>query len=182
MLDPDEYLHLALHASSVGDRHACMSYLKEVLKQQPQNAVALYLLAAQHAELGLIERAIAGMQAALVVDPGLQTARFQLGLLLMDRHRAHEALEHFRVLGGSSNPALRRYAPAMASLVNGDATAAREQLAQGLAEDSGHGALSALMQRVLDRISVPSESAGSAPASQEGSGEVHLGAYRDASV
>jgi len=83
--DTDEYLHLALHANSVRNHHACMAYLKELLAREPRHAKAIYLLAAQHAELGLHERAIAGMRAALALEPAIEMARLQLGLLLLDR-------------------------------------------------------------------------------------------------
>lgn len=83
MFDADEYLHLALHASGTGDHHACMRYLEEVLQREPRSACAIYLLAVQHAELGLTQRAITGIKTALSIDPDLEIARFQLGLLLM---------------------------------------------------------------------------------------------------
>jgi hypothetical protein len=88
MLDVEEYFHLALHASSISDPHACMSYLDEVLQLQPANARALYLRAVQHAEVGLTERAVLGIETALSIEPGLEIARLHLGLLrLFDRGR-----------------------------------------------------------------------------------------------
>jgi hypothetical protein len=51
-LDADEYFQLALHASATRNSHACMQYLKELLEQEPRHAAGLYLLAAQHVELG----------------------------------------------------------------------------------------------------------------------------------
>src|SRR5262245_1825120 len=94
-LDADEYFHLALHASSMSDPHACISYLEEVLQKQPGNARALYLRAIQHAELGLTQRAMSGIREALAIEPALDIARFHLGLLLLfDRERENEARQY----------------------------------------------------------------------------------------
>jgi transposase InsO family protein len=56
--------------------HAAMVYLKEVLQTNPANSRALYLLAVQHAELGLHARATKEMLAALDLEPTLEIARF----------------------------------------------------------------------------------------------------------
>lgn len=102
VLDADEYFHLALHASTVRDCHACLSYLEEVLRQQPGNARALYLRAVQHAEIGLTERAVSGLKAALEIEPSLEMARFQLGLLLLfNSNRPAEAKEYLIELTNS---------------------------------------------------------------------------------
>jgi DNA-binding CsgD family transcriptional regulator len=53
MYDIDEYLHLALHANAKRDPHACIGYLKDALRVEPQNPRAIYLLAIQHADIGL---------------------------------------------------------------------------------------------------------------------------------
>lgn len=150
MLDSDEYFHLALHAGSVGQHHACMTYLKELLQQEPKNAAAIYLLAVQHAELGLIERAVRGMKAALAIDPTLEMARFQLGLLLLDRNRRAEARENFVALGGSSDTSLRTLCEAMIALADGHSRLARELLAAGLSQESADSSWASLMRRMLD--------------------------------
>lgn len=152
MLDAEEFLHLAIHASSAGQHHACLTYLKEVLQRQPDNGRAIYLLAVQHAELGLIDRAIGGMQAALVLEPRLEIARLQLGLLLLDRKKPADAKEHFAGLYGSSDAALSMCAEAMSALADDDVAAAREMLGAGLSQTQPSPALAALMQRLLDAL------------------------------
>jgi predicted Zn-dependent protease len=178
MLDADEYFHLALHASSVGDHHACMSYLEEVLRQQPTNARALFLRAAQHAELGLTERAVSGIKAALAIEPGLEIARFQLGLLLLfERNRPQEAKEYLLELRNSRDYVLRTYAEAMVAVADNDTSRAREHLALGLAQTTNNQPLATLMKRLLDRLTEGAKP-GSAAAEP---GHVLLGAYRHSS-
>jgi tetratricopeptide (TPR) repeat protein len=177
MLDAEEYLHLALHANAAGDHHACLTYLDNALQREPGNARAIYLRAAQHAELGLIERSIVGMKSALALDPMLEIARFQLGLLLLlNVNRPHEAKEHLAPVIGTANRALGTFAEAMIALADGNTGLARERLSLGLSLGPGSGPLAALMQRVLDGLKDASPTAKSRPNSANG--EIDLGAYK----
>lgn len=150
MFDSDEYFHLALHAGALGQHHACMTYLKELLQQEPKNAEAIYLLAVQHAELGLIERAVRGMKAALAIDPTIEMARFQLGLLQLDRNRRAEARANFVALSGSSDPSLRTICEAMIALADGHSTLAHQLLARRLSQEPADSSWASLIRRMLD--------------------------------
>lgn len=153
MLDAEEYFYLALHASEVGDHHACMTYLEEVLQRQPRNARAIYLLAVQHAELGLTQRAIAGIKTALSIEPDLEVARFQLGLLLLfDSKQPAEAKDYLERLRGSEDRALRAYAEALIAMVDNQPAVARQKLAIGLSESSPGAPLAMLMRRLLEHM------------------------------
>jgi len=83
MLDAEEYLHLAINATQHQQHHAALEYLHKSLELSPENARAIFLLAAEHAELGLFDRAIKGMLLALELEPGLEFARYQLAMLYM---------------------------------------------------------------------------------------------------
>ena len=153
MLDAEEYFHLALHASAMGDHHACMTYLEEVLQRQPRNARAIYLLAVQHAELGLTQRAAAGIKTALMIEPDLELARFQLGLLLLfDNNEPVEAKGYLDRLRTCQNRALRAYAEAMIAICDKQPTLARQKLAVGLSESSPDSPLAVLMRQVFERL------------------------------
>ena len=177
MFDIEEYMHLALHANAAGDVHSCMRHLKEVLRQQPRNPTAIYLLAVQHATLGLLERAVAGMQTALSIEPRLEIARLQLGMLLVDTKNPVQAREQFSALSGSADPALRMYSEALLALADNDPAVAREKLALGLRQKSGNHALAAPMRRLLEQLATNAAADGAAPDNR-----VFLGAYRQASV
>jgi tetratricopeptide (TPR) repeat protein len=147
MLDAEEYIHLALHAG------ACMSYLEEVLQREPRNARAIYLMAVQHAELGLTQRAIAGIKTALTIEPDLELARFQLGLLLLfDCSQPSEAKDYLQRMRLSPNRALRAYSEAMIAIADNELTLARQQLAIVLSEASPDAPLSMLMRRLFERL------------------------------
>lgn len=168
MLDAEEYFHLALHAGEVGDHHACMTYLEEVLRREPRNARAIYLQAVQHAELGLTQRAIAGIKTALSIEPDLEVARFQLGLLLLfDRKQPAEAKDYLERLRGSEDRALRAYAEAMIAMVDNQPVVARQRLAIGLSESSPGSPLAMLMRRLLEHMLSGADAAtGKKPPSQ----------------
>jgi len=154
MLDAEEYFHLALHASAAGDHHACMSYLEQVLQREPCNARAIYLLAVQHAELGLMQRAITGIKSALSIEPDLEIARFQLGLLLMfDQSQPAEAKSYLGRLCASENRALRAYSEAMIAVADNQLVLARHKLAIGLSESPPDSPLAALMRKFFERMS-----------------------------
>jgi tetratricopeptide (TPR) repeat protein len=176
MLDTEEYLHLALHAGAVGDRHACLNYLEKVLEREPKNSKAIHLQAVQHAELGLNERAIKGMKTALSLEPGLEIARFQLGLLLLlNMNRAAEAKEQLLQLRSSQIPVLRTYSEGLIAPAEDNVPLAREKLTLGLAQSPAAAPMSTLMQRLLAALMKADEPASSGPAP---AGEISLGAYR----
>jgi DNA-binding CsgD family transcriptional regulator len=176
LLDVDEYLHLAIHANSVRNHHACMSYLKEALQQQPTHAFAIYLLAVQHAEIGLIDRALGGLRAALVLQPQLELARLQLAVMLLDSKRNGEAREEFAALCASRDAAVRLYSEAMIATVDNEVTLAREKLSAGLSHTTVSPTLAALMRRALENIArSQSQSDG---VREEAHDQMFLGAYR----
>jgi Tfp pilus assembly protein PilF len=176
-LDADEYFHLALHASATGQHHTCMTYLKEVLQKQPRHAMATYLLAVQHAELGLVARSIEGMRAALAIDPRIEVARFQLGWMLVNVNRVAEARECFAALSGSTDEMMRLFAEGMTALVDNNTTLAREQLARGLAAPSGNPALMTLVRQLLERLWAQPAAAPAAEVKTTAHEPVFLGAY-----
>jgi len=180
VFDTEELLHLAAHAGTAGNVHTALAHLKELLQREPKHARALYLLGAQHAEIGLFPRAIAEMKAALSIEPGFEIARLQLGLLLLDRHQLDEAKQQLSQLAGSAMPALRLYSAALIALADDQLPRARELLGQGLKQTPINAAMSALMKRIYDGLE--NQAATTAANSQDAAANrVFLGAYRDAS-
>ncbi len=153
MLDAEEYFHLAVHASFSGDHHACLMYLREVLQQEPRNAGAIYLLATVHAELGLVERAIRGIETVLAIDPRLTIARLQLAmLLLLGTKRRVEARAHLMQVIASRDESLQTYAEALLAVADDDMPLAKEKLQQVISQASKNAPFTSLMRRLLDRL------------------------------
>lgn len=92
MLDAQEYLHLAINATQNNQHHAALDYLHKALDQEPDNAQAIFLLAAEYAELGLYQRAIENMEKSISIDPSIEMAHYQLALLYIQLGRPAESM------------------------------------------------------------------------------------------
>lgn len=163
-LDTAELLHLALEAAGRNDHGAAISYLKQALDlpagttaSSTDYARLLYLLGAEYAQIGLMDRAQEQMARAVEMDPGLHTARFQLGLLLLTQARPEAALEVLAPLKDlGPQQAFFHLEAGLAHLVRDEFTACRESLLQGMelnaASAAPNLALNADMQKILDAL------------------------------
>lgn len=179
MYDVEEYLHLALHASANRNPHASLGYLKQALELAPENPKAVYLLAIQHAEIGLVERSIAGLKRALELDPKLEIARLQLGLLMIDGGRLTEGRAQFAIAQTSADPGLSAFADGMILALDGQIATAAEKMKAALAMPTANVALRQLMKEVLARLEKMQAASGKPREEAEPTGDtrVQLGAY-----
>lgn len=152
-LDEQELLHLAIEASQHNRHGDAIAYLKEVLARSADNHNAVYLLAAQHAQIGMTERAIEEFNRALAIKPDLVPARFQLGLLLLCNGRVGEALAAWQPLKAlPASDSYLRFACALECLARDDFAESVEELERGLAAEGADSVLGADMRRLLERI------------------------------
>jgi tetratricopeptide (TPR) repeat protein len=128
-----------------------MQYLKELLEQEPRHAAGLYLLAAQHVELGLIDRAIVEMEQAIEQDESLEIARLQLGLMLLDRRHVARAKEHLCKLERSADPAWRACATAMVAIADDEWDVAIHELGSPELKGSANKTFAVSMRRLLEK-------------------------------
>lgn len=194
LLAPEENLHLALHASQQGEHHAALQYLHAVLQADADNLPATYMLAAEHAELGLFTRAREGFLRALHLMPGLEIARFQLGLLQLQLNETDVARNHLAHLAGQADdPALQAFSSGLLQLCDGHDEMAQQSLLAGIAICS-NAPLKGDMQRIVAVIAEKlaaraaglvtetgaSTAARFAVAPEQAHKPVFLGAYRHA--
>jgi tetratricopeptide (TPR) repeat protein len=170
-LDEAELLHLALHAMG-NDRHEdSMRLLKRTLHAFPTSARARYLLGAEHAQIGLYDRAVAEMTEAVKLDPSLAVAHFQLGLLHVTAGRVREAEAAWLPLDRlSPDDPLRLFKSAMLHLVRNEFAACIENLQAGIARNRLNKPLNDDMRRLLadvqSRQTGPRADNGDTPAPQ----------------
>jgi len=152
-LDNDELLRLSLDAIN-GDRDAdAVVLLKTLLERDPRHVYGQYLLAAQHAQLGMMDRAEAGFRAVVAQAPEFPIARFQLAQLLLTQARPEEAKQHLATLTPlPEGQALGAYARALAAAADDDAAEAARQLRAGLGWPQEIPALAMDMQRLLGNL------------------------------
>ena len=152
-LDDEELLTLSLAAMGEGRDAESVSLLKTLLERTPNHGYGQYLLAAQHAQLGMMDRAEAGFRSALQVMPELQLARFQLGQLLLVQERHQEAKAVFAPLvPAAPGQALGAYARALTAVAEDDVALTIRELQDGLDCPQDIPALADDMRRLLARL------------------------------
>lgn len=181
-LDAEELLQLALRASDENKHEDAIAYLRRGLALKPDEGRLHYMLGAEHAQIGLYERAREEMARAVELDPSLVTAHFQLGLLWITSGRPAEAeaawkpldklgKEHFLVL----------FKTGMLHLARDEFRQCVECLERGIQGNHFNEALNDDMRRVMRDVQ---ERLGKAPGAAAPS-ELRptarvLSAYRDA--
>ena len=177
-LDRDELLRLSLDAINAGHDADSVVLLKTLLEREPQHVHATYLLAAQHAQMGLFERAEAGFRAVINADPELAIARFQFAQLLTMQGRCDEA-DALLVALTERNDALGAYARALRAAGRDDVEETRRQLEVGIALPQVIPALQQDMQRLHSHLLIGSEASDTLqPSSRDaGAAPMFLTAY-----
>lgn len=153
-LDADELLHFAVQASQNQQNEKAILYLKHALQQAPDNAKLHYFLGAEHAAIGMMDRAIEEMSHAVKLAPELETAHFQLGLLYATSAQIEQADKAWRALDklGENNP-LYLFKTGLLQLADDDFENATENLSRGISVNHANPDLNTDMQRILEGIS-----------------------------
>lgn len=157
-LDSDELKFLAIQASRDSRTEHALMYLKHAIQQQPADGELLYLLAAEHAQLGMYDRAAEEMTAALELKPEMHTARLQLGLLHLTAGRvaaAQSMLQHLASLGPDSY--FSHFATGLECLIQDQFPDCRAALERGIAMNAENPALNDDMQKIIDALPAPSQ-------------------------
>lgn len=166
-LSNDEILRVALEAVN-GDRTAeALDLLKALLERDPSHVFATYLLAAEHAQLGMLDEAERGFGRAVELAPDFDIARFQWGQIFLSRGEpaaARSALQPLAEKGAGD--ALCFYARGLIAAADEDASVAIAELERGLACPQDIPALASDMRRLADTLGAvpaggPSEAAAS---------------------
>lgn len=152
-LDAEELLHFAIRASQNKQHEKAILYLKHALTQEPDNAKLHYFLGAQHAEIGLYDRAVEEMSRAVTLDPALDTAHFQLGLLHATAARIPEAEQAWQPLDklGEQHP-LYLFKTGLLQLTRDEFEDAAASLRKGMELNQQNPNLNQDMARVLNNI------------------------------
>ncbi|MDH5229505.1 MAG: tetratricopeptide repeat protein [Gammaproteobacteria bacterium] len=148
--DNDELLNLALDASRKEDFQKSLELLKAVIGQDDKNAKAHYLLGAVHAQLSLYDKAVDDLARALDIDPNLDSARFQLGLLFISSHRLDDAIQVWEKLDrlGDDNP-LVLFKTGLVHLANDEYDQCIRLLEQGIEKNNILESLNNDMRKIM---------------------------------
>ena len=168
-LDNDELLRIALDALNQ-DRHGeAVSMLKTLVERDPKHVFGTYLLAAEHMQLGLVDRAEEGFRRTVELAPDFPIARFQLGQLYLVKGDAASARTTLAPVAAlPEHVAMSHYAKGLIAAANEDAQSAILALQAGLACEQDPPLLAGDMQRVLDNLRALQGGGVSAPAMPAG--------------
>ncbi len=188
-LDVDELLQLALQASKENRNEQSITYLKRALDLKPREGRLHYMLAAEHAQMGLYDRAAEEMAKAVELDPSLVTAYFQLGLLHLTSGRVAQAESAWRPLDKlGPDHFLHLFKTGMLHLARDEFKECKSCLERGIKANNFNEALNVDMRRVLHDVQErlgkqePGAAAGAEPIirpSIRPSGRAVLSAYRE---
>lgn len=153
VLDAEELLHLAVLDSQAGRHDVAIAKLKLAAEQAPNNAKVHYLLAAEHAEIGLFDRAIEGMKKAVALGGAPDTVHLQLGLLYFTQGRVKDAAAAWAQLDRlGPDDALYLFKSALLKVDAGDPAGAVPLLERAAQNVRGNAALAKDIGRVLGNI------------------------------
>lgn len=178
-LDADELLHLAIQASQIDRHDQAITYLKRAAQKAPENADIAYFLGAEHAQIGLYERAMEEMAHALELNPDLHTARFQLALLYLTSGRVEATTETLGPLAAlGEEDYFYWFAQGLGHLIRDEFSDCKRTLEQGIALNQSNQALNNDMQRILEAIKDKVDPAAPAAQPAAGGGNLWLSAYQ----
>lgn len=149
-LDEAEFVHLVLRAMAADRHDEVISLLKRMVSAFPANANAHYLLGAEHAQIGLYDRALADFAEALRLEPRLAIARFQLGLLHLTLGHTAEAESVWSPLDElATDDPLRLFKSALVHLIHDELKECAQGLRAGIDHNTDNEALNGDMRRLL---------------------------------
>ena len=152
-LDNDELLRIALDAINQDHHAEAVSLLKTLLERDPMHVFATYLLAAEHAQLGMMDRAEEGFRKTVQMKPDFPIARFHLGQMHITKGDAAAARDILAPLAeGPANLPLTHYARGLIAAASEDPAGAIAHLQAGLALPQEIPALASDMQRVVGNL------------------------------
>lgn len=149
-LDAEELTHLAARLAAQERFDQAIMYLKAALVQEPDNPQTNYLLGAQYAQIGMVERAVQRMLHAVSQDPNLLFASFQAGMLCMTAGRAQEAMAAWEPLHklDAEHP-LHLMVNGLEALARDDFETCQRYLQRGIANNNVNHALNEDLRKIL---------------------------------
>jgi tetratricopeptide (TPR) repeat protein len=171
-LDANDLFHLALHAGRQGKNEEAITTLKRALVLAPEDARLHYALSMQYNHIGFLERAVAHLQQTLVLNPGADHARFQLGWLLLNGAREDLATDAWKPLDklGETHP-LCLFKTGLLHLARNQLAECEKQLSLGIAANKVEPALNhdiaVILRNVQSRLARESSSTTDAPTANE---------------
>ncbi|MGM9485044.1 tetratricopeptide repeat protein [Roseateles sp. NT4] len=151
-----ELLALALDASRRNDAGHALAYLKEASGRTDVSPQALFMLASEYAQLGMLPEAKATMSKSVEAGSNFPLARFQLGMLHVTSGEIEAAKTAWAPLGAldPQHPQayLATFRRGMLHLVAEEFNAAVQALEEGISQNQDNLPLSGDMRKIIDAV------------------------------
>lgn len=152
-LDSEELLHLAMQSAQAGWHDRAIVLLKQAWSANPRDARIIYCLGAEHAEIGMYERAMAEMAKALELEPSLDVARIQLALMCAGGGRVEQAESTLApLLDRPEDDSALHFARGLTAMLRDDIANAIPAVERGIALNAVNPALNGDMARLLESM------------------------------
>lgn len=163
-----QLMQKALAASQANDVESALLLWSEACRCEPLSATPHLLIGAELAQCGRTLEAESAFASAILLQPSLNIARFQLGLLQFTGGRVGVALLTWQpILEAEERDPLRLFVQGFALLAQNDLTAARYAFEEGIAHNTDNAPLNADIRMVLAKMqesSIPSQASETQPA------------------
>lgn len=161
LLDSDELLNLAVIDSQGGNHDAAIAKLKRGIAVAPQDGRLHFMLAAEHAQIGLIDRAIEGMSKAVQLAPTFWTAHLQLGLMHYSRGNVEAARVAWEPLDiEAPDTSQQLFKAGLLKLAESDPASALPLLRRARRQETENAALAQDIDRILINVEQKLKKAG----------------------
>lgn len=153
-LSNDEMLRIALEAIHADRTAEAVDLLKALLEREPAHVFATYLLAAEHAQLGMMNEAEQGFGRAVELAPDFEIARLQWGQIFLSRGEPEAARSALQPLADKKaiGHALPHYARGLIAAAGENVIEAIAELQRGLECPQEIPALEADMRRLTGAL------------------------------
>jgi tetratricopeptide (TPR) repeat protein len=153
-----QLLDAGLAASRRDDSREAIEFFAQAAAAVPTWALPHFLMGSEYAALGDWAQAEAELANAVLLDPFLHIARYQLGLLQFSSGRAAVALLTWQPLSnGTADPGLADFVRGFAALAQDEFDGARASFEQGLQAAGVNAAVADDIRKVIARMPGASE-------------------------
>ena len=148
--DPRTLLDMGIAASMANRPAQALRLFAQAAAAAPAWALPHFLLGSEYAAQSDVAKAETALANAVLLDPELHIARYQLGLLQFSSGRAAAALVTWQPLAGSEGlQGLPAFVRGFAALAQDDFAAAQQCFEEGLAQPDTNAAVAGDIHKVL---------------------------------
>lgn len=171
---PQALLQAGLAASQANEPAQALACFERASAAAPGWAMPQFLIGSEYAALGEMDKAETAIASAVLLDPALHIARYQLGLLQYSSGRAAAALVTWQPLLANNEPGLPDLVRGFAALAQDHLDQARENFMAGLAATDLNPYVAGDIRKVLAGLADKGDAGSSEPVPAQPGSTAHV--------